>query len=269
MNKTLKFIMVFCLSIVSMVAMCATSTPEMDGTRMSQEVREILVSYEARISERCAAEYRVHYTELKEAHERFMGYVNGFLVMLGIWFTFLGVGVAWYGIINPRKKLKTINAQWKDMKQNVEQLRKEASFSVEQIKSSKAELYFQLARMGFAQYKIVKDSDVLEAAVKFLSQCIKLNVEIKNALGTKSAIAFLNAIMNKEPSKLDGAISETILQDRKTVANSLRKWNWGVTENELEKFFDNSEVDEECARWSVMNFKKVVSQCREGAFTRV
>jgi len=79
--------------------------------------------------------YAERYSELKSVHDRFMAYINGFLVALGILVAIAGVGTTIFGIIKPQKSQKRIEAEWKTITHEVSTITiSRAKFSLASMK---------------------------------------------------------------------------------------------------------------------------------------
>lgn len=206
--------------------------------------------------------YENRYKELKAAHDRFMVYVNGLLVVLSIGVAIICCLVSWYGVWKPRQTDKRINKEWEQEKERISRLQQQSKDDAAEFNRSKAELYFELGRSSFIQYKAARDVAVLELVVKYLSHAVQYNVCAKSANGLKTTIALLNVVMNKKVEKdnVDGLPFE-LEDDRVIVRGNLKTWDWGVTEDDLEMVLAGSGLNEDQINWTVSNFRKIKTSC--------
>ena len=206
--------------------------------------------------------YEARYRELKAAHDRFMVYVDAFLVTLSIVVAIVGAFMTWYGVIRPIKTDRRIKKEWDEQKSNVSNLQQHAKNSVEEFNRSKAELYFHVAKTAFIQYKGFPNLELLVEIVKDLSRAIRANVEAVNAQGLKASISLLNVVMNKKVEDCDdGSLPMEIVEHRKSVCEVLRTWDWDVDDDDLEMVFDQSGIAKDHVSWTIANFRKIKTAC--------
>jgi len=218
---------------------------------------------ECRLDKACACAeefYEKRYGELKAANDRFTDRISIVLSIISITVALVGVLGAIFGIVVPLVKEHSRQTEWmslKDgLKNDVAKLKSDAFRAIEKDRRLKAEFYFQMAKLGFENYKATKCVDILEIVVKNLSQCIMHNVGTMNSTGAKCAIVFLNSVLIRKP---EGVASVEIIEHRKEVCARLKTWEWGFGIEELELLFSNSDIDESYVRSCLGTMKLVFS----------
>lgn len=226
-----------------------------------QEVKAFLENCESRIVARSEIEYGKRYAELKGTHDRFM-------ISLQIIVALIGVAIAWFGIVEPKlsmaKMEKGIQKMTRDraiLLRQLSTLKQESSDIARQGEMAKGELYFQLARMGFAQYKVLKDIEILEIVVRDTIRAIAQNVKAGNARALKKCIVLINIVLNKpvaDNSEL--SIPKELEQHRKAVEQRLKKYVWGFSMLDVQRVFEQGEVDDSQVGYSITNLEKIMGR---------
>lgn len=233
------------------------------------------VSSEVRAAKNEAEEeYTRRYEELKDEQSRFMGCLGVSLSVVGVLVALFGIGLPIFNEwrANSREKVaekqvQTKIKQYQELMERVSKLREfDRCQNRSELLSIRAEVFFQLARVGFEQYKANPIAQVLEIVVKQLSRCIQFNIEARDGKNLKHAISLLNAAMNKDPGpdryhpdRTD--LPSKILDDREIVAEQLETWPWNVSIDEVKRILAEADIDEESLKWSVSNLEKVIARC--------
>ena len=256
-------------------------------TALDKEVKKLeILAKEKGVDEEF---YKKRYEELSNGYERLITRIQIWLAIVALMVGVVGVALPLIAMHTQRKdfdkeierirfevddKVKDvsrrrheINEEWHKIKKEFEEKIKEIVVggmrSVAEMHKSKSELYFQLAKSVFEQYKILKSIDLLELVVKQLTHAIRHNIGAMDGKNLRTSIVVLNAALMKRVGEEDDDLPQEIVGHREQLKERLKIWVWEIDESLLPVILERSEVPDDKAKMSIANLKRIMDNYGE------
>ena len=209
------------------------------------------IGFEVRSAKKDAEiEYTMRYCELKREQSNFLTYLS---ILVAI----LGVAATVAGIVLSKITIRTVKNSTDGQKNEFEKLKNDMGEQVKvTIHTTRAEMYFQIARSTFEQYRSNPIKTILTSVVKALSHCIESNVLAKDGDNLLCAISFLETVMEKavDPTK---PYATALVRDRIIVKNDLKTWTCRASILELRSVMETAQIEKEKMKSSIEVLRNV------------
>lgn len=228
----------------------------------------------ARVDEKVSAGISNAEAEYKERYEELKGEQDRFLNRLGIGLIVVSILVAFFGALAPYLFKMDLNKKYDDaldyvsnkndsimeeqkkqfskIKEHFEQEQDELAKNIIQLK---ADQFYQLAKIEYAQFKNVPTLESLMHITLNLSCCLKYNVAINDADCLKTCISLAEKVLLKKSG-------EEVEQLRNQVFSNLQSWNWGITEKDVRRVLENGHVDVESVSKTITTINEIFNRSK-------